>query len=100
MATMNTSRKIIAPTRKIIDILSMPTSSFTGFLSASSKESLVYMKGGIRIHTLPMNHELKEYSKPHIKYAEFVDMRGNITDEFWGCVNDFNLWFLGNYAKI
>ena len=89
----------MATTRKIIDILTMPTSHFSGFLPAHSRESLVYTKNGVRIHTIQIDHPLKNWAKTQFKRAEFVDVLGNVTDEFWGNINDFNDWFVGKAAR-
>ena len=89
----------MAATRRIIDILAMPIGTMYGFLHVSHKESLVYNREGTRVHTLPMDHKLKEYAKTCYKWAEFVDILGNVTDEFWSDINDFDDWFVCKAAR-
>ena len=89
----------MAAIRKIIDILAMPIGSIYGFLPVNPKESLAYIRDGVRVHTLPIDHKSKENAKTHCKWAEFVDIFGNITDEFWSDINDFDYWFIGKVAR-
>ena len=89
----------MASTRKIIDILKLPPLNCYGFDVTS--EVANYTRDGVMIHkTSPCFDSWSVMLiKPYMKRAEFVDIRGNITDEFWGDENDFNLWFLGKAVR-
>lgn len=68
-----------------------------GFLTSS--ENLTYIRGGVRIHTTEMGALVGD-SNRHILYAEFIDYdSGEVTDQFYGIANDFNVWFAAKAAK-
>lgn len=85
---------------KIKDILSLPTCEFFGIFN-TGKLSLTYMQqNGIRKHTLSMEHNMYDrITSKNFKTFEFVDIYGNVTDEFYGNWNDFDIWFLTKAAK-
>ena len=96
MATIASAAK--AHTRKIIDILNLPTCSMPlyqfGYMG-----SLTYPHNGINKHTMTLEYNFHREMQIHLKTAEFVDILGNITDEFYGYYNDFHLWFIGKAAR-
>lgn len=68
-----------------------------GFLTSS--ENMTYIRGGVRIHTTEME-DLVGDSNRHILYAEFIDYdSGEVTDQFYGIANDFDVWFAAKAAK-
>ena len=89
----------MATTRKIIDILSLPTGSMPYGKFTLAEAPLTYPQNGSRKHTIAPFHDLDGFFETNRKYAEFVDILGNVTDEFFGRCNDFNLWFLGKAAR-
>ena len=89
----------MAAMRKIIDILSLPTGSMPYGKFTLAENPLTYPQNGSRKHTISPFRDLDGFFETHRKYAEFVDILGNVTDEFWGNINDFNDWFVGKAAR-
>ena len=89
----------MAVTRRIIDILNLPTGHLGHIYNARGKDALTYSSDSVRIHTVPLDYRGRDKVRTHIKYAEFVDILGNVTDEFRGTTNDFDLWFLGKAGR-
>lgn len=82
---------------KIIDILDLPT--VAGVSMFSSRFSVTYRSGNVMRHTTSLNDPAHRMARTDLKYAEFVDVLGNVTDEFWGNRSDFNLSFLAKCAR-
>lgn len=84
---------------KIKDILALPLCEI-GQPFDAGKHAITYNLNGIRKHTISMQHRMYDRLTDRcFKYIEFVDICGNVTDEFWGSLNDFNIWFLGKCAR-
>lgn len=76
----------------------MSTKNYFGGVLESSVP-LTYMANGTRIHTqelsAPFGNEIR-----HLKTLEFIDAEtGEVTDEFYGGANDFNIWFTAKAAR-
>ena len=61
---------------------------------------VTYLKNGIRQHKPTMDSFFYKYSVTQYKTGKFVNAEtGEITDEFWGNANDFNIWFLAKVGR-
>lgn len=73
---------------------------FNGYFTSMRQKPVTYMQNGIRKHKPPFGSVWDKHSEAKLVTGVFTNAEtGEITDEFYGNCNDFNLWFLGKVGR-
>ena len=73
---------------------------FNGYFSSTRQKPVTYTQNGIRKHKPPFGSVWDKHNESKLVTGVFTNAEtGEITDEFYGNCNDFNLWFLGKVGR-
>ena len=73
---------------------------FNGYFSSTRQKPVTYSQNGVRKHKPPFGSVWDKHTEARIVTGLFADAdSGEVTDEFYGNCNDFNLWFLGKVGR-